>query len=334
MANPPTILERCLRGRLARVQARLAASQMEGLLISDRALLYWLGNTNSSLLLVTNEGEAELSPTQTSAHLGKLGLARIGFDRSLTASQLLFLQEKAPRVRWIPFGEELASLRSVKDAVELALLRQAACITRRVFERLDERLDEGRSETDLLHVANEARLAGGGQEFSFDPSIASGPRTCQLWAGVSLRRLAPGEPVVIDLGVTFRGYLCDMTRSYLVGGVCASTPPAWKASVTAIEDALVQVQAAMRPGIRGGDLHALCERVLEQAGFGKTMLHDLGHGIGLELHEFPTIAPGSPDVLAPGMVIAIEPGITLGEVGVRREDVFFVTEDGCESLTA
>jgi len=334
VATTPTLLERCLRERLARVQALLAASQANGVLLSDRALMYWLGNMRSPLLLVTHEGIAELSPTQASAHLGTLGQAKVGFDRSLTASQLLFLQESAPHTRWIPFEKELANLRSVKDAVELVLLRQAARITRQVFERIEACLGEGGSETDLLHVANEARLAGGGQAFSFDPSIASGPRTGLLWADVSLRRIAPGEPVVVDLGVTFRGYLCDMTRSYLAGGASASTPPTWSAAVSAVEDALAQVRAAARPGIRCGELHTLCEGVLEQAGFGKTMRHDLGHGIGLELHEFPTIAPGSPDVLAPGMVIALEPGITLEAAGVRREDVFLVTEDGCESLAS
>lgn len=264
MTNAPNILERCLRERLARVQSGLGAKQVDGLLLSDRAFLYWLGCTHSPLLLVTREGRTDLSPAQASAHLGKLGQVRIGFDGSLTASQLLSLQEAVPHARWLRFGEELASLRSVKDVVELALLRQAARITRRVFDRVEERLGKRCSETDLLHEALETLLENGGQAFSFDPSIASGPRTRLLWAGVTLRRIAPGEPTVIDLGVTFRGYVCDMTRSYLAGGASASTPPAWKAAVIAVEEALAQVRVAARPGVCCGELHALCERVLEQ----------------------------------------------------------------------
>lgn len=335
MTTTPTLLERCLRDRLARVQARLAARQADGVLLGDRALLYWLGNTRSPLLLVTSEGSDDFSPTQASAHLGALAGARVGFDRSLSASQLLFLQEAAPHAQWIPFAEELADLRSVKDAIELALLRQAAHIARGVFERIEARVGcSVCTEADLLHEANQARIEGGGQAFSFDPSIASGPRTALLWADVSLRGIAQGEPVVVDIGVTFRGYLCDMTRSYLAGGDPASTPPAWEAANTAVEEALAQVRAAVRPGIRCGELHALCEQALAQAGFGQAMRHHLGHGIGLELHEFPTIAPHSPDVLQPGMVIALEPGVVFGEVGVRREDIFLVTEGGCESLTS
>jgi Xaa-Pro aminopeptidase len=334
VATTPTLLERCLHERLTRVQARLSAKQADGILVSDRALLYWLGSPRSPLLLITHEGIVDLSPAQAGSRLGALGGARVGFDASLTASQLCSLQEAAPGVRWVPFAQELVSLRAVKDAVELALLRQAACITQQVFERIETSLAPGCSETDLLHQALEARLAGGGQAFSFDPSIASGPRTALLWADVSLRTIAPGEPVVVDLGVTFRGYRCDMTRSYLAGGASPSTPPNWGAAVTTVEEALVQVRAAARPGIRCGELHALCECVLERAGFGKAMQHNLGHGVGLELHEFPTIAPGSPDVLEAGMVIALEPGITLGKGGVRREDMFLVTEGGCESLTS
>jgi len=332
VANPPTILERCLCERLARVQAQLAARQVEGLLISDSALLYWLGTTNSPLLLVTNEGGTELSPTQTSAHLGKLGQARVGFDVSLTASQLVFLQEMAPAVRWIPLGEELASVRSVKDAVELALLRQAACITRLAFEGVEREIAEDRSELDLLHCATATLLAEGGQGFSFDPSIASGPRSCQLWAGTTLRKLQLGEPVLIDLGIAFRGYHCDMARTYIVGGRQAALSTDWVTALDAVEDALAQMRAEVRPGARCGELHAMAERLLARYG---GLPHALGHGIGLGVHERPRLSPGSPDILVPGMVIALEPGIIFGaEAGIRREDVIIVTDDGCEGLTS
>jgi Xaa-Pro aminopeptidase len=327
------ILEQCLAERCHRLQALLCAQHMDGLFLTDRRLLYWLGRKDEQPVLVTVSAVVPAEAARLAEWLEKTPAPALGFDATLSASHLLRLQESVPRVKWRSLAGELGRLLAVKDRIEIALLRHAATLTRQVFDRLSQSLTAGCTEADLLHIANGARLAGGGQAFSFDPSIASGPRTRQLWADVSLRRIARGEPVVIDLGVAFRGYQCDMTRSFIVGGASAEAP-VWGAALAALDEAMAQVRAAVRPGVRCHDLHVLCERVLAGAGFGQTMWHDLGHGLGLDLHEFPTVAPGSAHILAPGMVIALEPGITLGEGGVRREDVFVVTEDGCECLTS
>jgi Xaa-Pro aminopeptidase len=328
------ILESCLSTRLTRLQVLLSERQVDGLLVSDSSLRYWLGHPHAPLVFVDRGGIIECEPSQIASQIEGNGKALLGFDASLTAFQLLTLQEVLPHARWTSLAGELARLCSIKDAIEIALLRQAAIITCQVFKQIEEHLTEGCSELELLWCANDALLAAGGEAFAFDPSIAGGERSCHLWAGVSRRRLMLGEPVVIDLGASFRGYQCDMTRSYIIGGRAEALSSAWLKAYDTLEDVLLQVSAIARPGIQCGELHALCERLLKQAGFKEPMRHALGHGVGLNVHEFPTIGPDSPHILEAGMVIALEPSVTLETMGVRHEDLFLVTEDGCQILTS
>lgn len=328
------IVEQCLQERRARLQARIREQEITGVLISSPSLLYWLGNPKASLLLVTSEEVIPLEALDMDC-FGRLGPATLGFDASLTAAQLLTLQGAAPQICWVAWGSELARLLAVKDEVELILLRRAAQITTQTFQRLGQRIEEGGcSELDLLSCAQDALLHANGSGFSFDPSIASGgSRTRLLWAGVTPRQLTDGDPVLIDLGAAFRGYQCDMTRFFFAGKRVAAADRTLLAACDAVEEALVEVKAAVRPGVQACTLHEICKQVLNRAGFDGTMQHHLGHGIGLNLHEFPSICLESSDVLLPGMVIALEPGVLLSTVGVRREDVILVTNDGCECLT-
>jgi Xaa-Pro aminopeptidase len=326
------LVEHCLNARRIRLQQCLAERQIEGLLVSDHQIRYWLGHSNASLLLVTGKDLIELEPTQISEHLHDTQHAMVGIDGSLTAYQLLFLQEFLPSATWVPFEEELRRLLSVKDTVEVALLRQATRITRHLFEQLAHSLKEGQRELDLLHIATAILLETGGYPFSFDPSIVAGARTVLPWGGVTTYQLRDGDAVVIDLGATCRGYKSDMTRSYQVGGPCADKDEEWFRAMSAVKEALARVLVQIRPGVQCSALYAVCEQVLKERGF--AMPHLLGHGIGLRVHEAPFLAPGNRDPLETGMVIALEPGVTLASGrGIRYEEVILVTEDGYELLT-
>lgn len=330
METSSNILERCLRTRLTRLQTSLAERQVDGLLVSDCALRYWLGHPHMPLVFVTPEKIVTSELSQMASQIESTGAMMLGFDSSLSAVQLLYLQEALPHTRWTSFADELARLCLVKDAVEIALLRQAAIITRQIFERLE--ICEGRSELDLLYQAHRAMLDLGGSGFSFDPSIAGGMRSALPWAGVSSHQLRHGEVVLVDLGISFRGYQSDMARSYMVGESSSDTNGEWKSAMGAVEEALARVRSQALPGVLCNTLHLLCEHVLEEAGFGP-MKHALGHGIGMQVHERPYLSLGSTDVLQAGMVIALEPSVVLstGE-GVRYEEVIVVTEHGGEFL--
>jgi Xaa-Pro aminopeptidase len=326
------IVEHCLNERQVRLQKCLDEKRVGSLLVFDQHIRYWLGHPNASLLFVIGEEMIELEPTQVGAYLHGMKHATIGIDGSLTALQLLFLQESLPSATWVPFEEELRKLLSVKDAVEVALLRQAASITHHLFERLAPSLKEGLCELDLLHLATAILLEMGGYPFSFDPSIAAGARSMLPWGGVTTYQLRNGDAVVIDLGATCRGYKSDMTRSYLIGGTSADQDKEWFGAMSAVKEALAHVLAQTRPGTECGALHAVCEQALKERGF--VMPHPLGHGVGLRVHEAPFLAPDNRDTLKTGMVIALEPGVTLASGrGVRYEEVILVTEGGYELLT-
>jgi Xaa-Pro aminopeptidase len=327
------IVEHCLNARRVRLQQCLAKSQVEVLLVSDHHMCYWLGHPHAPLLFVTGKDLIELEPVQVGEHLHDTKHATVGIDGSLTASQLLFLQESLPSATWVPFEEELRRLLSVKDTVEVALLRQATRITRHLFEQLAHYLKEGQRELDLLHFATAILLEEGGYPFSFDPSIAAGGRTILPWGGVTTYQLHNGDAVVIDLGATCRGYKSDMTRSYLVGGRGADEDKEWFLAMSAVKEALTRVLARTRPGAQCSALHAVCEQALKERGF--AMPHPLGHGIGLRVHEAPFLAPGNRDPLETGMVVALEPAVVLASGrGVRYEEVILVTEDGYELLAS
>ncbi len=144
--------------------------------------------------------------------------------------------------------------------------------------------------------------------------------------------MTQGDPVVVDFGAVVDGYKSDMTRTFFVGG----TP---SARMLEVYEAVLESQragvAAVVPGITGGEVDDVCRRSLTAAGFEKAFEHGTGHGVGLDIHEAPSVGPGSTGILTAGTVATVEPGAYLaGLGGVRIEDTVVVTADGCRPLTS
>jgi len=144
--------------------------------------------------------------------------------------------------------------------------------------------------------------------------------------------MTPGDPVVVDFGAVVDGYKSDMTRTFFVGG----TP---SARMLEVYEAVLESQragvAAVAPGVTGGEVDDVCRRSLTAAGFEKAFEHGTGHGVGLDIHEAPSVGPGSTGILSPGIVATVEPGAYLaGLGGVRIEDTVVVTSEGCRALTS
>ena len=165
---------------------------------------------------------------------------------------------------------------------------------------------------------------------SFPTIIASGARSALPHGRASAQAIPAGAFVVCDFGVILSGYCSDQTRTVWIG------KPSQEARRTydAVREAQQAGIDAVKPGVMVGEVDAAARKVLRKAGLGRFFTHSTGHGVGLEIHESPRVAQGQREILQPGMVITIEPGVYFpGKWGVRIEDMVAVTAGGCEVLT-
>jgi Xaa-Pro aminopeptidase len=221
-------------------------------------------------------------------------------------------------------------VRMVKDGDELQRIRAAVALGAKLFDRALEVLRPGVKETEVAAEMELAARRGGAEEMSFPTIIASGARSALPHGRASNQPIAKGGFVVCDFGVILSGYCSDQTRTVWVGPV----PQDARRAYEAVREAQLAAIAAVRPGIPVGEVDAAARKVLRKAGLGRYFTHSTGHGVGLEIHEAPRVADGQPEMLQPGMVITIEPGVYFpGKWGVRIEDMVAVTAGGCEVMT-
>jgi Xaa-Pro aminopeptidase len=220
--------------------------------------------------------------------------------------------------------------RLVKDDDELKLIRAAVQLGATLFDRALEVLKPGMKEVEVAAVMEYAARSSGAEEMSFPTIIASGARSALPHGRASQQAIAPGGFVVCDFGVILAGYCSDETRTVWVGAVSEKARQAYEA----VKEAQAAAIAAVRPGASVGEVDAAARKVLRKAGLERYFTHSTGHGVGLEIHETPRVAAGQKEVLQPGMVITIEPGVYFpGKWGVRIEDMVAVNQSGCEVLT-
>ena len=228
-----------------------------------------------------------------------------------------------------PVPRTVEELRAVKDEGELDAVRRAARVTDGVFERLSEEHVVGRTEAELAWWCEQAIRDGGGDAAAFPPIVASGPNAAVPHHDPGERRIERGEMVIVDLGAALDGYASDCTRTFATGDLRADLAEAYELCRAAQEDAL----AAVRAGAAAREVDGVARGAI--TGAGHEVLHGLGHGVGLEVHELPRLADTSDATLVPGNVVTVEPGVYLpGQGGVRIEDLAIVTEDGAERLSA
>jgi Xaa-Pro aminopeptidase len=218
----------------------------------------------------------------------------------------------------------------VKDDDELKLIRAAVALGAKLFDRAVEVLKPGVKETEVAGEMEHAARRAGAEEMSFPTIVASGVRSALPHGRASEQAIAAGGFVVCDFGVILRGYCSDQTRTVWVG----SAPEEAKRAYDAVKEAQQAAVDAVRPGVTVGEVDESARKVLRKAGLGRYFTHSTGHGVGLEIHEAPRVASGQKEVLQPGMVITIEPGVYFpGKWGVRIEDMVAVTAGGRDQLT-
>ena len=263
--------------------------------------------------------------------VGALGVRSVGIESDhLTVTEFEALRHALPALQWHAECNRVESLRAVKDEGEVAAIREAIAIAERAFTVFCALLRPEDREKDL-HDAMEGYLRrAGGRCSSFPTIVAVGERAALPHAPPSSKAVCEGDHLLVDWGASGRFYKSDLTRVLATRNISAK--------LQGIYDIVLRAQAAairaVRPGVVAKDIDAEARAVIAQAGFGDFFGHGLGHGIGLEVHEAPSLRPTSEAVLQPGNVVTIEPGIYLHDWGgVRIEDDVLVTPDGCEVLT-
>ena len=225
--------------------------------------------------------------------------------------------------------------RAIKDAAEIAVLRQAAAGLTDVAAQGIAAVRAGRAEREVAAVIESALREAGYERPAFDTIVASGPNSALPHYRAGDRALRTGDLVVLDFGGVLDGYCSDLTRTVSVG----QPSPEAARLYAAVRDAQAAAINAVRPGATTADVDTAARLVLVEQGLGEAFGHGTGHGLGLDVHEEPRVSKPRSDIqpvrLEPGMVFTVEPGAYVpGFGGVRIEDDVLVTETGCEVLTS
>ena len=223
-----------------------------------------------------------------------------------------------------------AKLRAVKREDELELMRKAAKIGDDAFAALLPQLKVGMTENDARIILESEMLKRGSEEPSFATIVASGNRSSMPHGVASDKIIDAGDFITFDFGAVYKGFHSDMTRTVVMGPASEQQ----KNLYSIVLEAQKRGVAAVRAGITGKELDAVCRDYIRERGYTKEFNHGTGHGVGLEIHEEPVANPKSDTVFSENMIITVEPGIYLsGEIGLRIEDSVIVKADGCELLT-
>jgi Xaa-Pro aminopeptidase len=272
--------------------------------------------------------------------LATIGAATVGVEAGhLTVARhewlLNALSARATGIALRPTERLVERLRLVKDAFEVAAIRESAARLAAVGAEALQAARPGRTEREVAGDIEAALRRAGYERPAFDTIVASGPNGALPHHRAGARTLVTGDLVVLDFGGVMDGYCCDLTRTVSLGPASAEGQRV-HAAVREAQQAAID---AVRPGLPASEVDAAARRVLDRHGLGEAFGHGTGHGLGLDVHEEPRItrpradAPDEP--LEPGMVFTIEPGAYLpGWGGVRIEDDVLVTDTGCDVLTA
>jgi len=346
-----------LKNRIQALRDTFETEKLDGYLVANEiTILYLTGFLGGARLLTPKEGEnvlyvygvnyeeaketakdcrvelvkrGEDADLKIADEIKSLKLRHVGFD-SVEASIYLKLRKALKGVRLKAQGKLVWELREVKDETEIRCMRKAAELTDEGMKIAFETIKAGLREYELAAEMEYAmrRLGSGG--VAFDTIVASGVRSAFPHGGCTDRKIQKGDLVVIDVGATYQHYRVDLTRTMTI----RKPSPKQAKIYEVVREAQERAFQSVRTGVRARDADAAARSFIEEGGYGEYFVHGLGHGVGLEIHEPPTLGLESKEVLKAGNVITVEPGIYIINFGgVRVEDTVLVHEDKAEKLT-
>ena len=258
--------------------------------------------------------------------------ARVGVEpRSLRFLELEFLQKALPAATFSSAESVIARIRSRKDAGEIEKMRRATRIAEDAVLDTVARVQRGTTEKQIAaELVLQLLRHGSGTELPFQPIVSIGPNVANPHAIPTDLAVADGDILLIDWGASCGGYFSDLTRMFGFGAV----DPTLITVVDIVREANRAGRAAAAPGVPAGDVDRAARSVIAAAGYADRFTHRTGHGLGLDVHEDPYIRDDNTELLEPGMVFTVEPGIYLPDIGgARIEDDVVITESGAESLS-
>lgn len=257
---------------------------------------------------------------------------KVGFEASQVTYSFFAGLQKAVGADFLkPTHDLVESLRVTKDAAEIRLLRRTADIAVKGFHYIRQAVRPGMTEREVQGRLEYYTKSIGSERPAFDIIIAAGARASMPHCQSNETPVKDNDSVLVDMGTVYEGYHSDLTRPIFLGKMSALHRKingiVWEAQRAGIRKA--------GPGVPAKEVDKACRDYIAKAGYAEYFGHGTGHGVGLEIHEAPSVSARSQTILKPGMVITVEPGIYLpGKLGIRIEDMVLITERGHEVLTA
>ena len=344
--------------RIDKLRQELRARDLDGILITDpQNRRYLSGFTGSAAtLLITAERkmiqvdfryferagrespdweQVRVTSTKQEAladMVAQSGVRRLGFEANhVTVAQLAEMQGIVGDVELLPTQKVVLTLRQFKDEDEIAAITAAIACSDAAFAHLCRIIHPGMTESEVAWALESHMRQNGASATSFTTIVGSGPNGAMPHATSSERAIRAGEPIVIDFGAVVDGYCSDITRTICLGECDDRYDEIWQL----VLEAQLAAEAQIRPGMTTQEADAIARDLFVRVGYGDYFGHGLGHGVGLAIHETPTVnRQPSDDLLQPGMVFTIEPGLYLPDWGgVRIEDIVLMRQNGVQVLT-
>ena len=276
----------------------------------------WIKDTTDSIALLAEKLEKD-----------KL----LGIDKNWPSGFLIRLMETTGSAKVVNSSLLLDLIRSRKDEEEIQFMREASRLNDDAMTMLIDALHEDMTEKEMEDRLREIYDSLGAEGFSFTPIIAYGKNGANPHHENSHRLLKEGDSVILDIGCRKDNYASDMTRTVFYMEVDEKAKEVYETVLKANRKAIEKV----KPGVKLSEIDEAARAVIEEKGYGKYFTHRTGHSIGIEVHEYGDVSSANEDLLMPGMIFSVEPGIYLeGELGVRIEDLVLVTEEGHEVLNS
>jgi len=265
------------------------------------------------------------------ALIESLGIKRLFIEDNFISYALFKKLSRELKAELFSYEGIIDEIRYIKTPEEIALIKESQLIAEKSLKNTLDILKPGITEKEGAAYLTYELLKNGSENGEFGIIFASGENSAIPHAVPGERRIQKGDFILIDFGAIYEGYYSDITRTVAIGEPADKMRMIYEIVLKANKSAVKEI----KPGAACKDIDKKAREIITQAGYGKYFGHNLGHGLGLKIHEEPKLSPASSRILDKGNAVTVEPGIYLpGEFGVRIEDLICVTEKGYENLTS